>query len=66
MVTKEDVMLPKDPNILLSFVNTRLRDEYSNLDALCGGLDADRAALIETLAGLGYAYDGKANQFKPV
>ena len=28
-------MLPKDPMILLSWVNTRLRDEYASLDALC-------------------------------
>ncbi len=64
--TREDAMLPKDPNILLSFVNTKLRDEYPSLEALCGGLDADKAALTETLAGLGYAYDEAANQFKPV
>jgi len=63
---REDAMLPKDPNILLSFVNTKLRDEYSSLDALCGGLDADKAALTETLSGLGCAYDEETNQFKPV
>lgn len=59
-------MLPQDPNILLSYVNTKLRDEYSSLDALCGGLDADRAALVEKLEAAGYAYDPSANQFKPV
>ena len=34
-------MLPKDPVILLSFVNTKLRDEYESLDELCAALDAD-------------------------
>ena len=59
-------MLPKDPDILLSYVNTKLRDEYDSLDALCGDLDADSGALAEKLSGLGYAYDPDANQFKPV
>lgn len=63
---KEDAMLPQDPNILLSFVNTKLRDEYPSLDALCDGLDADQMELEEKLAGAGYAYDAQANQFKPV
>ena len=34
-------MLPKDPIILLSVVNTRLRDLYSNLQELCAAEDAD-------------------------
>ena len=38
-------MLPKDPMILLSVVNTKLRDEYDSLDALCEDLDLDRAEL---------------------
>ena len=59
-------MLPKDPYILLSFVNTKLRDEYSGLDTLCDGLDADKAELTAVLAGAGYAYDRSANQFKPI
>ena len=59
-------MLPQDPYILLSYVNTKLRDECSSLDALCDRLDADRAALVETLSGAGYAYDPDANQFKPI
>lgn len=59
-------MLPQDPYILLSYVNTKLRDEYASLDALCGGLDADPVELSEKLAALGYAYAPEANQFKPV
>lgn len=56
-------MLPKDPVILLSFINTKLRDEYSGLAELCAALDADEAVLRETLGALDYAYDPERNQF---
>lgn len=56
-------MLPKDPVILLSFVNTRLRDEYESLEELCAALDADRQTLCDTLAVLDYHYDPAANRF---
>ena len=54
--------LPKDPLILLSFLNTRLRDEYPSLAELCASLDADETALRETLAALNYEYDAGRNQ----
>jgi len=54
---------PKDPAILLSFVNTKLRDEYPSLAELCASLDADQAALEEALAVLDARYDPKKNQF---
>ena len=38
-------MLPNDPCILLSYVNTKLRDQYPSLAALCDDLEADQAAL---------------------
>lgn len=56
-------MLPNDPVILLSFVNTKLRDEYASLAELCASLDADRTSLEETLAALDYRYDAEKNQF---
>lgn len=62
----DDSMLPQDPNILLSVVNTKLRDEYPSLEYLCVGMDADQAELTEKLEALGYAYDAQTNQFKPV
>ena len=55
-------MLPKDPMILLSVVNTKLRDEFPSLSEL-SALDADVAALRETLAQLNYQYDAQRNQF---
>ena len=56
-------MLPKDPVILLSFVNTKLRDEYESLEELCAALDADRQTLCDTPAVLDYHYDSAANRF---
>ena len=56
-------MLPKDPYILLSFVNTELRDEYSGLSELCAALDAEETELCNTLAAVGYAYDAEQNRF---
>ena len=57
-------MLPQDPAILLSYVNAKLRDEFDSLEALCAGLDVEEAELKEKLSA--YAYDGTANQFKPI
>ncbi len=56
-------MLPKDPMILLSYINTKLRDDYDSLDTLCEDLDVDRTALEETLASAGFAYREEQNRF---
>lgn len=56
-------MLPKDPVILLSFVNTKLRDEFPDLDELCAALDADKASVVAALEALNYQYDPQRNQF---
>ncbi len=56
-------MLPKDPVMLLSFINTKLRDEYDSLEALCEDLGEDRAAIEKTLANIDYLYDRKLNKF---
>ena len=56
-------MIPQDPYILLSFVNTKLRDEYGSLEELCAALDADEAALRKTLAALNRAYDADLRHF---
>ena len=56
-------MLPKDPAMLLSVVNTKLRDFYDSLDALCDDLDAERESIGKTLAGIGYTYNSEKNQF---
>ena len=58
------MMLPNDPMILLSVVNTKLRDEYDSLDQLCADVDADREELEKKLAAAGFCYDEKLNQFR--
>ena len=55
--------LPKDPYMLLSVVNMKLRDNYSSLDALCDDMEADGGEISETLKKIGYAYDSESNQF---
>lgn len=57
-------MLPNDPMILLSYLNTRLRDDYLNLDALCEDLDLSRAELEKKLEAVGFAYDAEQNRFR--
>ena len=56
-------MIPKDPAILLSFVNMELRDCYDSLEDLCADLSADSAAITGALSALGYRYDARYNQF---
>ena len=56
-------MIPKDPVMLLSFVNLKLRDYYANLEALCEDLDVDKEEIVSKLAGIDYHYNSERNQF---
>lgn len=55
--------LPKDPILLLSIVNMKLRDFYSSLDALCDDLDEDKNEITARLSAAGYEYNENFNQF---
>ena len=55
--------LPKDPMLLLSVVNTKLRDQYTSLDALCEDMQADREKMDTKLQNIDYTYDENTNQF---
>ena len=55
--------IPNDPTMLLSYVNTKLRDEYDDLDKLCDDLDISREELEKKLGSINYAYDEKLNKF---
>ena len=56
-------MIPKDPVMLLSFINLKLRDHYSSLDKLCDDLDIDRTEIEDKLSSIDYHYDKEKNQF---
>ncbi len=56
-------MIPKEPAMLLSFVNLKLRDFYDSLDVLCEDLDVDRQEMEDRLATIDYHYDAEKNQF---
>ena len=56
-------MLPNDPMILLSFINTKLRDDYPTLDALCDDLQEDKTELVQKLKAIDYTYDAERNRF---
>ena len=55
--------LPGDPVILLSVINTKLRDYYPSLDALCDDMQIDRKELTDRLDMIDYTYDAGRNQF---
>lgn len=57
-------MLPKDPIILLSFINTQLRDNYPSLDEFCSSSGENKEALISKLGAIGYEYNEVLNQFR--
>lgn len=53
-----------DPNILLSIINTKLRDQYDSLDLLCYDLEITKEDILNRLESIGYNYNEKENQFK--
>lgn len=55
--------LPKDPVMLLSVVNTKIRDKYHSLDMLCEDLQVDREKLVQILREIDYEYDESRGQF---
>ena len=62
-MNRGETMIPKDPVMLLSFVNLKLRDYYSSLDDMCDGLDVSKQEITEKLAQIDYHYDAGRNQF---
>ena len=56
-------LIPNDPVMLLSYINTQLRDFYPDLDELCKTLDIDKYELENKLAAIDYRYDAEMNKF---
>lgn len=55
--------LPKDPMMLMSVINMKLRDFYPDLDALCEDMDIDKETLVKTLAQAGFEYSKENKRF---
>lgn len=60
-----DDRFPSDPAMLLSFINTKLRDQYADggLDALCDDMGVDRSDIVDTLGAAGFEYSPANNKF---
>jgi hypothetical protein len=55
--------LPKDPIMLLSFINMKLRDFYKDLDALCEDMDIPKDELVKTMKAAGFEYSEDNKRF---
>lgn len=55
--------IPKDPVMLMSFINMKLRDYYPSLESLCEDLDLDIKEITEKLAASGFEYSRENNKF---
>lgn len=56
--------LPNDPIMLMSILNTKLRDRYSSLDELCADMELNREETEKKLAAVGFVYKESINQFR--
>lgn len=57
------MQLPNDPYMLLSMINMKLRDFYSDLDALCEDMNVDKEELCSKLKAAGFEYSKENNKF---
>lgn len=55
--------IPNDPMMLLSFINTKLRDEYANLQLLCDDLELKPSDITTKLSSIDYSYNEELNRF---
>ena len=55
--------IPKDPVMLMSYINTQLRDNYPSLTELAKSLGADENEIRDKLDGIGMKYDRELNRF---
>ena len=55
--------LPGDPVMLLSVVNTKLRDQYHDLNVLCDDMNVAKEEIESKLNTIDYFYDSNRNQF---
>ncbi len=56
--------LPQDDFLLLSYINTQLRDNFEDIDELCSALDINKKTVSERLENIGYNYNKELNAFR--
>ncbi len=56
--------IPNDPVMLYSYLNTKLRDQYSDFDALCDDMDLNKEEILAKLSIMDFHYDEEKNQFR--
>ena len=56
--------IPEDPVMLMSTVNTQLRDRFPTLERFCKAAGLEEAELKAKLAAINYVYDEELNQFR--
>jgi len=56
-------MIPKDPMMLLSYLNTQLRDHHDSLDELCASMNLDKRSVVKKMQMIDYRYSGELNKF---
>ena len=56
-------MIHKDPFMLVSWINTQLRDHYQSLKELCQAFELEQKAIEASLAEIDFFYDSKHNRF---
>lgn len=59
-----NLRMPTNPVLLLSLVNTKLRDFYSSVEDLCEDLNWDQTEIIRLLQSIGMEYHKEQNQFR--
>lgn len=56
--------IPNDPIMLLSFINMKLRDNYSSFEILCEDMDISADEITQKLSAAGFEYDKEQNRFR--
>lgn len=56
-------MIPKNSVMLLSYVNTQLRNKYNSLNEFCNDNDVNESEIIKQLEKINYNYSEEINQF---
>ena len=54
---------PKDPMMLLSWVNMKLRDFYPSLENMCEDLEINAEDITKKLTEAGFEYNRELNKF---